>query len=499
MFNLFNKALNTLSMYKGIAMGLTFVWVVAAVFSAIGWLDYSPLAMLASLGVFGVVTVGASVLFGWLFGVRAHIDSSIITALILALIFTPTLDGGGLLVQALVALIAAASKFVLVWKGRHIFNPVAIAAVIVAFTGLGAASWWVATPALTPFVLILALISLYKTRRLLLAGVFVAISVPLVLAYMLTNGVDIVSAIAVLPAWPILFFAGVMLTEPLTLPPRRWQQYLEAAVVAVLFAIPFDFGLFSMTPALALIAGNLIAFAFARREHIALTFKEIRTLTPTTDEIVFTPSKPVAFEPGQYMELAIPHAKKDLRGMRRSFSMTSTPGADEVSFGVKFYEPSSSFKKALRSLASGTTISATTVGGDFVLPKKADTPLVFIAGGIGITPFISQLKHLTAEKQSRDIVLLYAVNSNEEIAYRDVLEASGVKVVIVSPTDVALSTGWIHVAEARLSKEALAASVPEIEKRTVYISGPPPLVDSVKRSARALGAKNVHTDYFVGY
>lgn len=496
MLDLFNKALNPLSMYKGIAMGLTFVWFVAVVFSFIGWLDYLPLAMLASLGVFGVVTVGASVLFGWLFGVRPHVDSSIITALILALIFTPTLDAGGLMVQALVALIAAASKFVLVWKGRHIFNPAAIAAVIVAFTGLGAASWWVATPALTPFVLILALISLYKTRRLLVAGVFVAISVPLVIGYLLTNGVDFMSAIAVLPAWPILFFAGVMLTEPLTLPPRKWQQYLEAAIVAVLFAIPFDLGLFSMTPALALVAGNLIAFGFARREHIALTFKQLRPLTPTTDEIVFTPAKPVHFEPGQYMELSIPHSKKDLRGSRRSFSMTSVPGADEVTFGVKFYEPSSSFKKALRSLKEGANISATMTGGDFVLPKDAKTPLALVAGGIGITPFISHLKSL---KETRDIVLIYAVNTNEEIAYRDVLAKAGITVVIASADDVVLESGWSQIKEARLSQDAIASAVPEIEKRTVYISGPPPLVDSVKRSARKLGAKTIHTDYFVGY
>src|SRR5690606_31584173 len=112
-----------------------------------------------------------------------------------------------------------------------------------------------------------------------------------------------------------------------------------------LFALPISFAGFEMTPALALVAGNIMAATFASRQAITLTLKKRRALTPTTEELIFTPNEPIHFTAGQYMEIQVPHKKKDLRGLRRSFSITSVPGEDEVRFGIKYYEPSSSFKK----------------------------------------------------------------------------------------------------------------------------------------------------------
>lgn len=500
MLDAFNKLLNPLSMYKGVSIGLTGVWGMAFIFSFLGIIAYEPLEMLAALGALGTTVWLASLLCGWLFGVRTHSESSYITALILSLIFSPTLELKGLLALALVGLVAGASKFVLAYKGRHIFNPAAVGAFIVSLTGLAFASWWVATPPLTPFVIALGLIALYKTRRLGVAGVFLAIAVPVLFAVLLAQGNTLTQSAVLLLSWPIFFLAGVMLCEPLTLPPRKWQQYLEAGVVGLLFALPLHFGLLEMTPALALLVGNLLAFVLARRSAIHLTLKKRHALTPSTDELVFKPSKPVRYEAGQYMEITVHHPRKDLRGLRRSFSLTSAPGAKDVTFGVKFYTPSSSFKKALRELKPGTEISATTVGGDFVLPKDRAEPLLYIAGGIGITPFISHLQYLMARKEQRDITLLYAVSSGEEVAFKDVLIASGVKVLIVTAGEVGeLPTGWAHVNEPFLTEAVLKKSVADVADRTGYVSGPPALVSSAKRSLKHLGVRKVKTDYFVGY
>ncbi len=119
-----------------------------------------------------------------------------------------------------------------------------------------------------------------------------------------------------------------MLTEPLTLPPRRWQQLALAAVVGVLFAMPFNFGFVANSPELALLAGNLLAFLAGQRGSVRLLFSHSRRLTPTTTEFVFEPRRPVRHEPGQYMELDLPHAKPDGKGRRRVFSLTSSPGRD---------------------------------------------------------------------------------------------------------------------------------------------------------------------------
>lgn len=495
-----NQSLSVLSMYNGLLFGLLGIWAAALVFTFIDLLSFSPLAMLVSLVVL-VVSVGlSSWLIGALFGVRAHGPSSLITGLILALIFTPTLDPAGLLVLLLVGLIAGASKYILVYKNRHLFNPAAFAAVAISLTGLGAASWWVATPPLTLFVLAIVIISVYKTKNYAVVGTFLAIAVPLLLVYLALNGVGFTTSLMLLLSWPLLFFAGVMLTEPLTLPPRKWQLYTEAAVVAVLFAIPIQIGAFETNPAVALLVGNLFAAIVAGRRAITLKFKERRALTPTTDELVFAPDSPVKFEAGQYMELNIPQRKQDLRGERRSFSVTSAPEAKEVTFGVKFYEPSSSFKKELRKLKPGTLVRVSNLSGDFVLPKDQQKKLLFVAGGIGVTPFISHLKTLKKNDEDRDIVLLYAVSSPEELAYKAELEAAKVSVVVVSSeVPQSMPSNWRHYSQSRITAELLQEAVTDTTERYAYVSGPPLFVQSVKKSLKSQGVRKVTTDYFVGY
>lgn len=495
-----NKALRPFSMYKGMSLGLTAIWAVALMLSFFGVLYFSPVALIASTVVLATSTFLASLACGKLFGVPSHLESSYITGLILVLIFTPIADVAGLVVLAFIGLIAGASKYVVILSGRHVFNPAAFAAVVVSLTGLSAASWWVATPVLTPIVLAVVIVSLYQTKRFAVAGVFLAIAVPIIMLQLYLFGTPFLEAAWLLLSWPLLFFAGIMLVEPLTLPPRKWQMYIVAAVTGLLFAIPIKMGAFEMTPALALIAGNIVAVIFARRQAIRLTFKGRTSLTPLSDEYTFTTSKPVYFVPGQYMEISLPHTKKDTRGIRRSFSITSLPGSKQISFGIKFYEPSSTFKKALKAIKAGTVINATNVAGDFVLPNVSKQPLLFIAGGIGITPFIGHLRWLRSKNESRDIVLLYAVGAPQDIAYQDELEALGVKTVIISEHEpTGLPKAWHYVPSGLLTKDLLASTVEDIADRIVYVSGPTPFVQSVRRHAKSLKALKVVSDYFSGY
>lgn len=495
-----NKSMGILSMYNGMLFGLVGIWAVAVVLALTGVLSYDPLAMAASLAVLVISTGLASWLIGALYGVRAHGPSSLITGFILALIFTPSLEPAMLATLGLVGVIAGASKYILVWKGRHIFNPVAVAAVVIGLTGLAGASWWVATPPLFLVILAVTIISLYKSKHYPLVLTFLAVATPLTVLYFVTNGVDLGDSFGLLLSWPLLFFAGIMLTEPLTLPPKKWQLYAEAVIVAVIFSIPFEIGDFRSNPAVALLVGNLFAAIVANRQAITLKLKERRALTPTTDEFIFTTPKPVAFEAGQYMELRLPLQKQDLRGERRSFSMTSIPGKKEVSFGIKFYDPSSSFKQSLRTMKKGESLQVSSVSGDFTLPKSLDEKLLFVAGGIGVTPFISHLKTNAVLSESRDITLVYAVSSADEVAYLTELAASNAKIIIVSPVKpVGMPASWVHVAAPRLTQEILADVVPDSAKRIGYVSGPPTFVQGMKRSLKHLAVRKVKTDYFVGY
>jgi ferredoxin-NADP reductase len=490
------------TMYRLMTIVLGAIAALAIVLSLIpGGLAFSPPALLASLAVALVVTYGSGRLFGMLFRTTAHGESSVITGLLIFFLFFPSTSIRSLLVLALISIIASISKYVLAIRGRHVFNPVAIAAVIIGFTQLSAAVWWVATPYLLIPVALGAFLIVYRARRFALIGVFLLIALLITLARLMLGGADGATALSLaIGSAPLVFFAGFMLDEPQTLPPLRWQQLLFAALVGVLYSVPFSVGPLYTTPELALVVGNILAFAFGQRRSIPLDFVSARQLTPTTRELTFAPTRRVSFKPGQYMELSLPHAKADARGVRRTFSLASAPSSTTVSFGIRIPKTASTFKRSLGQLQPGTRLRATSIGGDFTLPRNTTTPLLLVAGGIGITPFISQLAHLTASGEHRDVVLVYAVRDNNELAYADELETSGIDVLVLAPTrPTFLPHGWDYLGSGRLDTTQLAEHIPRLTARAAYVSGPPSMVTSLRRDLKALGLRHVRTDYFSGY
>lgn len=497
-----DRVTGRVTMYRLVLILLGVIAVVALALSAAGQLAYTVPQLVATLIVALGVSTASSWLFARLFRARAHLESSVITGLLLFFVLVPSSETGSLLILALAAALASLSKFVLAFRGRHIFNPAAIGAVLVTATGLGFSGWWVATLVLLPVVAIAAFIVLYRTRRLGLGLVFIVLAASIIVARMVSTGSDLGSAIVTaFTSYPIVFLAGFMLSEPLTLPPRRWQQLGLAALVAVLFAVPFSVGPVYSSPQLALVIGNLVAFFFGQRRAIRLGLLEKRQLTPTTWEFAFQPASRVRFRPGQYMELTLPHSRSDRRGSRRVFSISSAPTAEgPVTFAIKFGEKGSSFKRALLELPIGESVRATSVGGDFALPKDAAAPVLLVAGGIGITPFSSQLEHARQTGPARDVVVVYSVSDNAELAYADVLESSGARVVLVSPDRPAsLPESWTWAGSGRITRDLLAAQVPDATTRRAFVSGPPSLVNDVRGILRSLGSRRVTTDYFSGY
>lgn len=504
-----DRVTGAVTMYMLVIILLVAIEVIALVLSLVGVISYAPLAQLASAAVAVGVTVGSSWLLARLLRVQPHLPSAVITGLLVFFIMIPTLDPVGLLTIALAGLIASVSKYLLAVRGRHILNPAAAGTFVVGVLVFSGAlpftsfpGWWVGTSALLIPVAIGAFLVLYRTQRLVLGGVFLALVVGIaVVAAMLRGGTPIDGLTFTLISGPMVFFAGFMLTEPLTLPPRRWQQLVEAAIVALLIPIPFALGPVSNTPQLALLVGNLFAFVMGQRRGIRLTYLGKTALSPTTWELAFQPKHPVSFLPGQYMELGIPHRKADFRGSRRYFSIASAPTADgPITFAISMPSKASSFKRALLDLEPGAVVTGTSVGGDFALPRDTAEPLLLIAGGIGITPFASQLAHATERGEKRDVTVVYASSSPGEVPYADLLARSGARVVLFSPDAPSLlPPNWIYGGAERVSGERLAETVPDVAARRTFISGPPALVSDLRRAARSQGAKRIHTDDFSGY
>lgn len=488
------------SMYRLATITLAIVLAQAVLFAFLDVIGPDPYAILGTLGVVIVATLGANEIAARLARVVPHRESSVITALIVTCIVQPSLTTPGLVAAAGAGVLAALSKYLLVWRGRHLLNPAAtgvwVAGLVGYGFGQGVGFWWVATPALLPAVAVGALLLLDRTRRLDVGLVFVLLTIVLIGARLVATGTAPLGAVTtVLQLFPVVFLAGFMLSEPLTLPPRRWQQWLTAAVTAVAFSIPFGFGPIYTSPELALVLGNIVAFAVSRRGGVALRLVERAPLSDHATEYRFEPSRRLAFEAGQYLELHLPH-RADIRGTRRTFSIASAPeaalataasigSAPRIAIGLRTPEGGSSFKAALAQLEPGARVAVTQVAGDFLLPRDPAVPLLMVAGGIGMTPFASQLASLAARGEQRDIVLLVVSSNPGEVLYREAAEAAGARIVEASPD--------------QLTPDALRELVPDLVARRGFVSGAPSLVAAARTALRRAGVRRVHTDYFAGY
>jgi ferredoxin-NADP reductase len=495
--------LNGITMYRLVLYGLMMVAAIAVAYGFTGLLGFSGWAMAESYAVLLLVCYGANKLLALLLDVAPSNESSLITASILFFVMPPPLHWGDLALLALTGFIAIAAKYALAFRRRHLFNPAAIAATIMSFSGLLPAIWWVATPVLLPFTLALGLLVVRKIRRFRLLGAFIvaALTVMLIVGLSHHRAPSEILRTA-FTSWPLIFFGTIMLTEPYTMPPRNRDRLLYGLLTGALFSSQFQLGPLTSTPEFVLVIGNLFAYLVSPKFGLRLRLKARNQLSPRISEFIFTPDRPFKFRPGQYMDFTLSVPDVDGRGNRRTFSIASSPTEPELRLGVKFYEPSSAFKSVLRRLQPGAVIMARTIAGDFTLPADPAAKLTFIAGGIGITPFRSMIKYLIDTNARRDITLLYLVSDPAEISFRDTLDAAaplGVKVVAVLDAKV-IPAGWTGPT-GPLTPELITRHIPDAAARLTYISGPSFMVDHYRDLFRGLGvpARRLVTDHFSGY
>ncbi|MCL5006934.1 MAG: RnfABCDGE type electron transport complex subunit D [Patescibacteria group bacterium] len=509
MFKFADALLNKITMYRLVVYVLVALLAAAFVLSFFGLLPFSPLALVFSTAIILAIALLANKAFAAVFEAPVNVESTYITSLILALIITPvplshifSVSGLGFYLWA--AVLATASKFILSFNKKHIFNPAALAVAITALTLGQTASWWSGTVAMLPFTLVGGWLVVKKISRIDLVAAFLLVAVPLSVIFAWAKGAPPVSAFwQILVGTPIIFFSSIMLTEPLTTPGTRDKRIAYGALVGLFFPPIIHLGSLYSTPELALVVGNLLSFLIGPKGRYVLRLKRKSRLAEWVYEFVFAADVPVIFLPGQYMEWTLPHEKPDDRGNRRYFTIASSPDEKEIKLGVKFYPESSSFKQAMFSLKENDRVLAAQPAGDFVLPKDKEKKLAFIAGGIGITPFHSILCHLLRSKEKRDVVLLYSAQSPQDLAYREMLDRAraelGAKVVYVATNADKTPPDW-NGRKGLLTESAIREEIPDYLERTFYLSGPRSLVDGFRKSLRDLGvpAMQIKSDYFPG-
>jgi len=494
--------LNKITMYRLLVYGLAALGMVSAGMSELGLLPLSLSKMAISFGILVAVCCATNYGLAAIWRAVPNQESWLITALILFFVLPPATSTVRILGVGLTAFIAIASKFLITFQNRHVFNPAAFGMLAVGMLGVLHATWWVGSSSLWIFVAILGLLVVKKMRLLPL---LVSYIVPclLVMAGMILFGNHSAGSFLKtgILASPLLFLGTIMLTEPATMPSRRRWQICFGAMTGLLYALHPQVGGLYVYPETALVLGNLFAWLTNPKCTVDLVLKEVQIMSPRVYNFVFEPSRPLVFQPGQYMEWTLPGVAFDGRGNRRTFSIASSPSEDKVMLGVKFYEPASAYKQKLRALRPGAQISVGQIAGNFLLPADSSQRLLFIAGGVGVTPFRSMLKYINDSGEQRDIVMFYAISDPAELSYRDLFQSISTSSIRIIPIlTKADPTGWNGLT-GHIDSKVLEKYVKDLSNRVVYISGPNKMVASTKKMLLDLGLKRtqIKTDYFSGY
>ena len=216
-------------------------------------------------------------------------------------------------------------------------------------------------------------------------------------------------------------------------------------------------------------------------------FDHRELLAPGIWQHYFRSERPVRFEPGQYVDLQLPLIGSDPRGATRTFTLTSLPKQPLLSFVTKDQPYRSLYKQVLAGLQPRTAATITDPMGDLVLPKDPATPVSFVAGGIGVSSFISMLHTLEYAQKPRQVQLYYAVRSSEEVIFADSIDS------------FAFEYHEVCIAPARLKPIQMVKKAPR--GCIWYISGSQRFVETMRGSLLATGIDRqaIVFDYYDGY
>lgn len=498
--------LDGITMYKLLRYYLAGLLLVALALSLAGVLPFSPLALtvstLLALGTCWIINY----VFARIFNAPTSTDSSLITGFILALIITPAFNAFMILFMLAACGLAMASKYILTIRRRHIFNPAAVAVLLTSLGPKQAASWWVGTAVMLPFVIVGGVLIIRKIRRSAMAASFLASTTICTALFAWLGHMSVLVSLQNMALSSAVFFmAFVMLTEPATSPTtRKNQMWYGALVGAILPPQVHIFGFYS-SPEIALIIGNIFSYITSPRAKLFPVLKEKVEVAANIVDFVFYPEQKFTYRAGQYMEFTLPHSGSDSRGDRRYFTLASSPTETEIRIGVKFQGTGSSFKKALLGMDRRTPMVADHVSGDFTLPKDTSQKLAFIAGGIGVTPFRSMAKYMADQQEKRSVVMLHAARTWDEVAYAPVFDeakrAFGMRTIYVLSDEKAAATRPGTYTGTTITPSIIAAEIPDYAKRVFYISGTHQMVEDMKHMLLRLGVRHAHikTDFFPGY
>jgi ferredoxin-NADP reductase len=279
----------------------------------------------------------------------------------------------------------------------------------------------------------------------------------------------------------------------------------------------FD-AMFYAVQAIELIAGatNLALLGLNLRDGLKLTGRlqrtESRDLKLTAREIVadgtmaFRFAKPADFKyrAGQHIALSLlDRAGSDAKRRSRTLTLASAPYENDLMIATRISD--SAFKRALDALPVGSGVRMTGPYGEFTLHADAARPAVFLAGGIGITPFLAMARDAAHRKLPHRIMLFYSNRRPRDAAFlhelRHLENANpNFRLVATVTEQPDPPQGW-SLEIGPINEEMLRRNVPDVSAPVYYFAGPPAMAKAMHEMLKKIGVaeKDIRCEEFYGY
>jgi predicted ferric reductase len=282
---------------------------------------------------------------------------------------------------------------------------------------------------------------------------------------------------------------------------QRWKLVHRLSGVAILLALGHTFMVPQSLPPPWhwIVWGGLAALAVAAVAYRLMFSRKLGRLRyrvqdvahPANDvvELTLKPERrPLRYEAGQFIYLT-PYDSQLTAGYAEEhpYTLSSAPSEPVLRIAVKALGDAS---RALQHIAAGAAVKVEGPYGDF-FPASPGSEL-WIAGGIGIAPFLGRARHLAGSARTADVRMIYCVQDEARAIFHEELGR------IANRLNGFTLTLHLYYREGPLDAEFLIRHCADLAERDAYICGPSPLLAQARRQLLAAGADadRIHTEEF---
>lgn len=221
--------------------------------------------------------------------------------------------------------------------------------------------------------------------------------------------------------------------------------------------------------------------------------------------VAFHFEKPTGFEfkPGQAIDLFLPAESAQTEAQSHAFSIVSAPHEPDLVIATRIRD--SQYKRSLNAMEPGSNVEIDGPFGSLTLHKNAARASVLVAGGIGITPFMSMLRNAASQPSSRTLLLICSNRRPEDTAYLAELEDLQKRMpnfrMLATMTDMAHSSQDWKGSTGKVDGDFVRNAIADLENPIAYVSGPPGLVQAMRAVLADAGIdeEDIRSEEFFGY